>query len=64
MKLTQQEQVVLEKILEGKSNLEISDHLCVSINTVKTHVAHILKKKNVKNRIQLLSNQLSSNHIN
>ncbi len=60
MKLTNQENIVLNKIFEGKSNQEISEELSVSINTVKTHVSKILKKKNVKNRIQLLSNQIKN----
>lgn len=58
MELTKRETQVLEKIFEGKSNHEISEELIVSINTVKTHVAHILKKKNVKNRVQLISKQI------
>jgi len=59
MNLTPQELIVLEKIYEGKSNSEISNELCVSINTIKTHVAHILRKENVKNRIQLISKQIN-----
>lgn len=60
MELTKRELQVLDKILEGKSNNEISEELFVSINTIKTHVAHILKKENVKNRLQLISKQLST----
>ncbi len=59
MKLTKKETIVSRKILEGKSNAEIADELFISINTVKTHVANVLKKKKVKNRIQLISNQIN-----
>lgn len=58
MTLTKTEHIVSLKILEGKSNQEIASELNVSINTIKSHVAHILKKHNVKTRIQLISNQL------
>jgi DNA-binding NarL/FixJ family response regulator len=57
MKLTKKETIVSIKILEGKSNAEIADELFISVNTVKTHVANVLKKKKVKNRIQLITNQ-------
>lgn len=59
MKLTKKETIVSGKILEGKSNAEIADELFISINTVKTHVANVLKKKKVKNRVQLISNQIN-----
>lgn len=61
MKLTKKEIIINEKILQGKSNSDIADELSISINTVKTHVKHVLEKKNVKNRIQLISNQIKTN---
>ena len=60
MDLTRKENEVLDKILEGKSNQEISNELFVSINTTKTHVARILKKKDVKNRIELITKYLKN----
>lgn len=59
MKLTKKESIVSSKILEGKSNAQIAEELFISINTVKTHVANVLKKKKVKNRVQLISNQIN-----
>lgn len=59
VRLTPAEHIVNQKILEGKSNQQIADELGVSINTIKTHVAKILKKEHVKNRIQLISNQVT-----
>ena len=58
MKLTKKETIVSGKILEGKSNAEIANELFISVNTVKTHVANVLKKKKAKNRIQLITNQV------
>jgi LuxR family maltose regulon positive regulatory protein len=38
---------------EGLSALEIRDRLCVSVNTVKTHLEHIYSKLGVHSRIAL-----------
>lgn len=59
-KLTPQEDKVMELMVKGLSNAEIASMLSVSINTVKTHVSRVLRKKGVKNRIQLISNQLKN----
>lgn len=59
--MTRQEKVVMQQILEGKSNAEISEALSVSVNTIKTHVSRVLKKNNVKNRVQLISKQINYN---
>ena len=50
--LTPRETEILQKIGEGLSNKEIARTLVVSESTVKTHVAHILKKLHVQNRLQ------------
>ena len=60
VKLTKREQEIYAYLLEGKSNAQIAKETSVSINTVKTHVAHILKKSGFKNRVQIISNQLKS----
>ena len=59
--MTRQEKIVMEQILEGKSNAEISEALSVSVNTIKTHVSRVLRKNNVKNRVQLISKQINYN---
>ncbi|CAG5076318.1 response regulator transcription factor [Parvicella tangerina] len=61
MNLTKREKTVSDMMLKGKSNAEISNELCISVNTVKTHVARVLKKENVKNRIQLITKQVNKN---
>lgn len=38
MNLALRENEVFEKVLEGKSNIEIAEYLFVSVNTVKTHI--------------------------
>ena len=48
--LTYREKQVLARLLEGLSNVEIADALCVSDNTVKAHLGHIFTKLNVHSR--------------
>ena len=50
--LTEREAEVLRLIAHGLSNQEIASKLFVSEATVKTHVAHILDKLQVENRVQ------------
>lgn len=50
--LTQRERDVLDKLVQGLGNKEIAKELIVSEKTVKTHVANILSKLNVKTRTQ------------
>lgn len=50
--LSSREKEVLKLIMEGQSNPEIARQLCVSRNTVKTHVRHILDKLGVEHRLQ------------
>lgn len=52
--LTRKEQEVYKLILKGYSNSSISEELKVSINTTKTHVSHILSKKDAKTRVDLI----------
>jgi len=58
--LTPAEKRVFTLVLEGLSNQEIAEKLNVSVNTVKTHVARILKKNSVKNRRELILKSLKS----
>lgn len=50
--LTQRQELVLRGLLDGRSNREISELLNVSDETVKTHVAAILRHFSVQNRTQ------------
>jgi DNA-binding NarL/FixJ family response regulator len=52
--LTERELEVTQLVAHGLSNSEIADQLVVSTGTVKTHVAHVLQKTGLRDRIQLV----------
>ena len=43
---------ILKLITEGYSNTDITQELSLSINTIKVHVASILQKLEVNDRLQ------------
>lgn len=53
--LTDREKELVQLIIKGLSNTDISKNLNISISTVKNHVYNIYKKLNIKNRYELLN---------
>ncbi len=50
--LTEQEKRILELIADGKSNKVIARELRIAEGTVKVHVKHLLKKLNLRSRVE------------
>jgi NarL family two-component system response regulator LiaR len=61
--LTPREYEVLLLLVDGLSNPEISDRLCISIGTTRTHVSNILAKLGVTNRSEAIALALRSNLV-
>ena len=53
--LSPREMEVLSLLADGKSNQEIADSLFVSTNTIKTHVARLYEKLEVRRRTEAVS---------
>ena len=53
--LSDRERQILQMLADGASNNEVSERLVVSVETVKTHVKHILAKLGAKHRTQAVA---------
>ncbi len=53
--LTAREMDVLELLIQGYSNREISERLFISVHTVKNHITNIFQKIGVNDRSQLIA---------
>ena len=51
--LTGREEQVLLSVARGRTNAEIADELHISLGTVKTHVANLMGKLGVRNRVEI-----------
>ncbi len=59
--LTDREREILACAAAGRSNKDIADQLCVSLDTVKTHLHHIYQKLKVTGRVEAVLTYLSNN---
>jgi DNA-binding NarL/FixJ family response regulator len=53
--LSAREREILQMLADGHSNREVSERLVVSVETVKTHVKHILAKLEAEHRTQAVA---------
>ncbi len=51
--LTEREEEVLLTVARGRTNAEIADELYISLSTVKTHLASLMNKLGVRNRVEI-----------
>ena len=51
--LTTREEEILIPVAQGWTNHEIADDLHISISTVKTHLASLMRKLGVRNRVEI-----------
>ncbi|MEM8923182.1 MAG: response regulator transcription factor [Actinomycetota bacterium] len=51
--LTEREEEVLVTVARGWTNAEISDRLHISLSTVKSHLASLMRKLGVRNRVEI-----------
>ena len=52
--LTTREEQVLLAAARGRTNSEIGDELSISLSTVKTHIAALMRKLDARNRVEIV----------
>jgi DNA-binding NarL/FixJ family response regulator len=62
--LTNREEAVLDSVARGRTNSEIAEDLHISISTVKTHLASLLRKLGARNRVELAMWAYGTGRIN
>lgn len=58
--ITEREKEVLERLCQGKSNREIADGMYISETTVKYHLVGLMRKFDVRGRVELVVSALRS----
>lgn len=62
--LTDRESEIFQRLLDGKSQQEISEELVIALGTVKTHIHNVYQKTNAMNRNQLIDQfQTFAEHV-
>ncbi|MEX0706268.1 MAG: response regulator transcription factor [Nitriliruptoraceae bacterium] len=51
--LSAREEEILRTVARGRTNREIADELFISISTVKTHLAALMRKLDARNRVEI-----------
>ena len=51
--LTEREEQILAAVARGRTNAEIAEELYITLSTVKTHVASLMAKLGVRNRVEI-----------
>ncbi|MFJ3481957.1 LuxR C-terminal-related transcriptional regulator [Pseudomonas sp. NPDC090202] len=59
---TARERVVLQLVMAGCSNKDIAERLGISYYTARDHVSALLRKHQVKSRVELVSLQIRPGH--
>ena len=62
--LTSREEEILIPVAQGWTNHEIADDLHISISTVKTHLASLMRKLNARNRVEIAMWAYETRRIN
>lgn len=63
VELTKRDLDVLRELTIGDTAEEIAEKLHISVNTVRTHIQHLLNKTGFKNRLELVANAVSLNIV-
>jgi DNA-binding NarL/FixJ family response regulator len=61
--LTGREREIVQLLAEGKANKEISSTLCISIKTVETHRAAIMRKLGINSVVELVHYAIRNNLV-
>ncbi len=61
--LTSREAEVLQAIAKGLTNQEVADALCLSVYTVQSHRANIMRKLGLENRQQLMKYAVRKGYV-
>ena len=51
--LTEREEEILVTVARGRTNAEMADELYISLSTVKTHLASLMRKLGARNRVEI-----------
>ena len=62
--LTSREEQILISVAQGWTNHEIADDVHISISTVKTHLASLMRKLNARNRVEIAMWAYETGRIN